>query len=63
MKITVPLRKRAHYGVSVHPPLWAQFAAKVKCLVKYVPMQAFIQDFHQRGGGNMTIAELKVGED
>ena len=27
--ITVPLRKRAHYGILAHPPLWAQFPAKV----------------------------------
>ena len=26
---TVPSRKRAHYGMSAHPPLWAQFPAKV----------------------------------
>ena len=24
---TVPLRERAHYGASAHPPLWAQFPA------------------------------------
>ena len=29
-----PSRKRAHDGISAHPPLWAQ---KV-CLLKYVPM-------------------------
>ena len=27
--ITVPSRKRAHYGMSAHTPLWAQFPAKV----------------------------------
>ena len=26
--ITVPSRKRAHYGILAHPPLWAQFPAK-----------------------------------
>ena len=26
---TVPSRKRAHYGTLAHPPLWAQFPAKV----------------------------------
>ena len=26
---TVPSRKRARYGISAHPPLWAQFPAKV----------------------------------
>ena len=26
---TVPSRKRAHYGISAHPPLWAQVPAKV----------------------------------
>ena len=26
---TVPSQKRAHYGMSAHPPLWAQFPAKV----------------------------------
>ena len=26
---TVPSQKRAHYGISAHPPLWAQFPAKV----------------------------------
>ena len=26
---TVSSRKRAHYGVLAHPPLWAQFPAKV----------------------------------
>ncbi len=26
---TVPSRKRAHYGMSAHPPLLAQFPAKV----------------------------------
>ena len=26
---TVPSRKRAHYGISAHPPLWAQFPARV----------------------------------
>ena len=27
--ITVPSRKRVHYRMSAHPPLWAQFPAKV----------------------------------
>ena len=27
--ITVPSRKKAHYGISAHPPLWAQFPVKV----------------------------------
>ena len=26
---TVPSRKRAHYGISAHPPLWVQVPAKV----------------------------------
>ena len=25
--ITVPSQKRAHYGMSAHPSLWAQFSA------------------------------------
>ena len=36
---TVPSQKRAHYGLmSTHPPLWAQFPAKVYCLLEYALM-------------------------
>ena len=31
MTITVPLQKRAHYGISDHPPLWAQIPATRIC--------------------------------
>ena len=37
---TVLLRKRAHYGMSAHPPIWALFSAKVECLLKYAPMRS-----------------------
>ena len=32
---TVPSRKRAHYGILAHAPLWAQFTAKILSLFEY----------------------------
>ena len=48
--IIVPSRKRAHYEISAHPPLWAQFPAKAYCLLEYVPMLAVLENVAQMAG-------------
>ena len=48
--ITVPSRKRAHYGMSAHPPIWVQFLRRSNVYSNIRPCVAALENAIQMAG-------------